>query len=461
MNKDIFDSIGEKIAHIHKDFLETQLKSHQLFLETRRKQFDTLFEKMSQTPESQMKASSDSVTLPGADFKSPDLETKDSSKHELPSSLKKPRNFDQAKESKPFTENTLSHVSHSSCDSMQEPDPKPLQVKAIDWRILYQHKHIQSDVLRDYWQRSSVHSHLILEDLLLGLTKRFIKSIKIEDENDFAAQLDQPQIFICNQQVNLEKILLHFVLAPILSKPLAIVVRKNHMRPWLAQFLQAIGSYLAPECQAKIFYFEPRLPRNVKKLHLWLDSCIKEGHPVLLPVLNSVGKGKETRLNKLGKELVHFANDHHFQMIPVHLFGGLPSYPIDKYLDFPYGMSKQNISIRTSVASKDLNDLPSYRKEAYIKDLLKNHDDHTLIEPDEKFGRLIHNMMLNSGLKVENALLLCILKELSSSQVNASSDSSEVLKIFSKEKTLDESVFVNDPKKENVLSFVKYLLTSK
>ena len=482
MELEFLNKINEKIATVHQQFLDQQYKNHQIFLEIRENCFNTFLSTYERKFVTNKPSLSHDLTCKESQPIELNLDT-ESKNNQLKSSDTKSAHSDITNfshdmnlrsSSDPLSKNSNSPSSAKKTSISKDPPPSLVtenQLETVNdkniisnenWYDLYADNNLDNNNINNFWSHKFGFSKWILEDLVDGLSQKFINNINIECQKSIDEIKNQACIIITNQQVGIEKILLQYLFSPIFSKPISIVLRKNHLKPWIKLILdQTFEKDNIFECKPDIFYFDPQSNQNVAQLDQWLESKIEKKDPILLPILNSVPTYKGTRLTKLGKYFLSFIDKTNLHIVPILSEGGLPSRPVDKYLEFPYAMSKIDFNVLKPIKSSLLADLSLSKREKFIKDTLSPSLDIKLISADEKFARLVHQWMLDSGVNVNYAVLFCILKQAKANGYQLSPQSIKILDVAEKNTSILESFPHISDKNIGFKSIAKELLGSK
>lgn len=267
-----------------------------------------------------------------------------------------------------------------------------------------------------YWNQRFGEEHWIIGDLLEGLLSKFVRRL-LYTHSDLNRSLPKRGVlYIANHQVGIESFLFSAIQSAMTEVPVHVIAKSEHQSSWLGGLIQDIFSVPGCSIASPMVFFDRHKPSELPGLLSQQGNFIQSGErSLLIHVEGTRGLSGKDRVKKLSQVLPEFQQSLQCDMIPVQFSGGLPDRPLEKRLEFPFAMGKQDFRLGEPVLPGVLQHLNLTERKEFLSSRI--NDPHPGVgelpfEKDEVFARKVHSWMLESGAALENAVLFCILQEM-------------------------------------------------
>lgn len=282
-----------------------------------------------------------------------------------------------------------------------------------------------------YWNETFGEESWLVGDLLTGLLGKFVRRLIYTHDGLIKALDKRGVLYFANHQVGIESFLFAAIQSAMSKVPVHVIAKSEHQSSWLGGFIEDIYSVPGCELETPMILFDRHRPSEFPELLAMQGQYVLNGEKsLLIHVEGTRGLSEKERVRKISQILPEFQQTYQCDMIPVQFSGGLPERPVEKRLEFPFAMGKQDYRLGSPVVPGMLANLNLLEKKDFLSRSI--NDSHPGIghfpgETDEVFARKVHSWMLESGASLENSVLFCILQEM---RENSESLSEETLAVL-------------------------------
>ena len=224
-----------------------------------------------------------------------------------------------------------------------------------------------SEPIRAYWEQLLGKTDWAVEDLVFGLVERFVRRVHLEDPAGMAALKGRGALYVGNHQTGIESVLFSVITSALGGVTTAALAKNEHRQTWLGQLIDLWFSYPDITNPELLFFFDRSDLASAPKVIAQLGQEIAANRrSVLVHVegTRSVQCGKP--VTQLSSAFIDMAIAANIPIVPVRFFGGLPTEPMDKRLEFPLEMGRQDIIYGSPIAPEALAALPLKDRKARV-----------------------------------------------------------------------------------------------
>ncbi len=273
--------------------------------------------------------------------------------------------------------------------------------------------------VREFWTRWFDRGPWPVEDLYYGLVGRFVGRVVVEDPAAYAALRGRSVLYLANHQTGVESLLFSIVASALNEVPTVTLAKIEHRETWLGKLIAHCFTYPGVADPRVMTFFDREdkasLPRVVGELAAEMKG---PGRSVMVHVEGTRARTCRHPVEKLSGAFVDMARAVGAPIVPVRFVGGLPAEPLEKRLEFPLGMGRQDIHLGEPLMPERLAGLHYGARKALVVAAINalgvpNAKEQPLPgEPD--FERRVNAWQAERGVSHEHATLREVLAELDS-----------------------------------------------
>ncbi len=272
-------------------------------------------------------------------------------------------------------------------------------------------------VCREPWaRRLGVQGPWLGRDLVEGLLRRYVGSLRITDPAAFAALRGRGAVFVANHQVQIESILVTHILSALTEVPVTTVANAKHERRWIGWLLGRLFGYPGVESPGVIRYFDQSDPGSMLEILGSLAPAMERGERSFFA--HTAGTRSQRAgdpVHRLSSVFVDIAVHHSLPMVPVRFVAGLPLDPIEGKLEFPYRHTSQLYFVGSPIQPERLAGLPYKERRDLVLTALNSTgpalDTDAPGAPDALFEQRVDAWRARTGAGEVEAVFFCILQE--------------------------------------------------
>lgn len=268
-----------------------------------------------------------------------------------------------------------------------------------------------------------------VEDLYYGLIRRFVRRVVTPEPEKLAAVAGRSVLYLGNHQTGVESLLFSIVASGLGKVPTVTLAKAEHRKTWLGQLIAHNFSYPGVQDPQVIRFFDREdkasLPKIIGEL---AQEMMGPGKSVMVHIEGTRSMSCRTPVQKMSGAFIDMALKIGAPIVPVRFVGGLPSWELDKRVEFPVGdgpqggafdngIGQQDIWLGAPLLPEDLASLPYGDRKTKVIDAINALGPSNAVEApftgDKAFQDSVQSWMDQSGATHEHATLLRVLQEAS------------------------------------------------
>ncbi len=273
--------------------------------------------------------------------------------------------------------------------------------------------------IRRFWTRWFDRGPWPVEDLYYGLVGRFVGRVVVEDPAAYAALRGRSVLYLANHQTGVESLLFSIIASALNEVPTVTLAKIEHRQTWLGKLIAHSFAYPGVADPRLMTFFDREdkasLPRVIGELAAEMKG---PGRSVMVHVEGTRSLTCRKPVEKMSGAFVDMALAVGAPIVPVRFVGGLPAEPLEKRLEFPLGMSRQDILLGEPLLPERLAGLHyGARKALVVAAINALGVPNALEQPypgDPDFERRVNAWQAARGVSHEHATLREVLAELDS-----------------------------------------------
>jgi 1-acyl-sn-glycerol-3-phosphate acyltransferase len=271
--------------------------------------------------------------------------------------------------------------------------------------------------VQDFWDDWFGLGRWPVEDLYYGLIETFVDRVVLTDPQGFDAVRGRSALYLANHQVGVESLLFSILLGGLSRVPTVTLAKMEHKNTWLGNLIRHCFSYPGVRDPKLITYFDREdrasLPAIIGEL---AQDMAGPGRSVMVHVEGTRALDCTTPVLKMSGAFIDMALAVGAPVIPVRFVGALPRETMDKRLEFPVGMGKQDIYIGSPILPETLSKMPyGDRKKlvlAAMNDLGPAHADEQPFAARPELEERVAQWLGQHEVTHEHAVLRAVLERL-------------------------------------------------
>ena len=277
--------------------------------------------------------------------------------------------------------------------------------------------HLDLEALRAFGRRAFGLGPWLGEDLSLGLCRRFLARLELDDPAAMEPIAGRGVLFLGNHQVQIESMIFPMVVTAALGRHIVTVAKEEHRTGWVGPLSSFTYRYPGVDYPRVIVYFDQRRPAEMfAVLEELRRELAGEGHSVFVHVEGELGLACRRPVERLSSVFVDLSRELELPIVPVRLAGGLPLEPLDAPLDFPLGFTRQSYHLGRPLLPEELAHLAyADRRQAVLEAINRTGPPLAGEEPgpaDPIFAARVQALQAERGLDQVRAVVRAILEEL-------------------------------------------------
>jgi 3-hydroxymyristoyl/3-hydroxydecanoyl-(acyl carrier protein) dehydratase/1-acyl-sn-glycerol-3-phosphate acyltransferase len=273
--------------------------------------------------------------------------------------------------------------------------------------------------VRRFWTRWFDRGPWPVEDLYYGLVGRFVGRVVVEDPAAYAALRGRSVLYLANHQTGVESLLFSIVASALNEVPTVTLAKVEHRETWLGKLIAHSFAYPGVADPRVMTFFDREdkasLPRVIGELAAEMKG---PGRSVMVHVEGTRSLTCRKPVEKMSGAFVDMALAVGAPIVPVRFVGGLPAEPLEKRLEFPLGMGRQDIHVGEPLMPERLTGLHYGARKALVVAAINalgipNASEQPLLG-DPEFEKRVSAWQAARGVSHEHATLREVLAELDS-----------------------------------------------
>jgi len=274
------------------------------------------------------------------------------------------------------------------------------------------------DFLRASGRRVSHSGAWIGEDFSLGLCRRFVGALHVDDAQALAAVSHRGVLYLGNHQAQIESMLFPMVATAHTGVHVVTIAKAEHRTAWIGPLSRFSYAYPGVEMPRVIIYFDQSDPKSMFGILEELKQELTEaGRSIFVHVEGQLGLQCRRPVEKLSSVFIDLAQKLEVPIVPVRLAGALPVQAAGSTFDFPLGYAKQDYTLGRPVLPQELADLPYAQRRTHLLAAINGvgpdrpQATEEPNEPDPAFTARVQAWRQRLDLPEVQAVVLAILEE--------------------------------------------------
>lgn len=278
-------------------------------------------------------------------------------------------------------------------------------------------RRLQIEPLRAFWEATLGQGGPSLRrDLWEGLLQRFVRRVVLEDPSDFERLKGRGALFLGNHQVQIESLLITYVLSGLTRRPVVTIANAKHEQRWIGRTLRHLFGYPGSRDPGSIVYFDQQRRESMFELLDGLRPELQAGTRSLF--LHPQGTRSRTcrdEVTTVSSAFLDLAVALELPVVPVRFSGGLPVAPTDGKLEFPVRYAAQDYWVGRAIEPAELAELPYAERRVRVCSALNGLGSPVPAEEvphpaDEAFGERVAQWQRESGASEVDSVFLRVLE---------------------------------------------------
>ncbi len=271
--------------------------------------------------------------------------------------------------------------------------------------------------VQDFWDDWFGLGRWPVEDVYYGLIETFVDRVILTDPQGFDAVRGKSALYVANHQVGVESLLFSILLGGLSRVPTVTLAKMEHKNTWLGNLIRHCFSYPGVRDPKLITYFDREdrasLPAIIGEL---ARDMAGPGRSVMVHVEGTRALDCTSPVLKMSGAFIDMALAVGAPVIPVRFVGALPRETLDKRVEFPVGLGKQDIYIGTPLLPETLSKMPyGDRKKlvlAAMNDMGPAHADEQPSAPRPDLEQDVARWLSHHDVTHEHAVIRNVLERL-------------------------------------------------
>jgi 1-acyl-sn-glycerol-3-phosphate acyltransferase len=270
--------------------------------------------------------------------------------------------------------------------------------------------------VRDFWSNWFNRGPWAVEDLYYGLCQRFINRVVLADPESFEAYKGQSMLFVANHQVGVESLLFSIIASGLSTVPTVTLAKIEHKETWLGKLIDHCFRYPNVQDPKVITFFDRQDKSSLTNIiKEFAQEMATNQRSIMIHIEGTRSLDCATPVQKMSGAFLDMAIQVGAPVVPVRFVGGLPREKMEKRIEFPINMGKQDIYFGKPISAAELSSLHyGDRKNLVIdaiNDLGPNNADEQPYPGDSDFSEKVARWQKKHTVTEEHAALACILSE--------------------------------------------------
>jgi len=281
------------------------------------------------------------------------------------------------------------------------------------WRVTGQMSPtLELESTQAYWREMLGTQGWLGEDMLLGLVRRFVRSLILSDPDAIDALRGRGVVFLANHQVGVESVLFSLLSSALLGLPTPVLAKQEHRDSWIGRMLHHLFDRPEIDDPGLLALVDRDDTQQMLASMSELFARVADGsQSLLMHVEGTRAVQCRVPLSVVSTTAIDLAVKSGTAIVPVRFSGGLPIDPLEQRVEFPIGFGKQDFWIGAPL--EGLAPLPSAERKTRVLEALNALGgplDHESPHPaDEPFSQRV----AARGIAQTQAVLAEVLSETS------------------------------------------------
>ena len=273
------------------------------------------------------------------------------------------------------------------------------------------------EALRAFGRRAFGLGPWLGEDVSLGLCRRFLARLTLDDPQGLEQLRGRSLLFLGNHQVQIESMIFPMVATAALGQHIVTVAKQEHRTGWVGPLSSFTYSYPGVDYPRVIIYFDQKNPASMFSVLEQLRQELTTGrHSVFVHVEGELALRCRQPVERISSVFIDLAQELELPIVPVRLASGLPVAPLAAPLDFPLGLGRQDYHIGRPLLPQELGPLAYADRRKRVLEALNTvgpplEQEQPAPPPEPDFARQVEAVQVERGVDRVRAVVAAILQE--------------------------------------------------
>jgi len=271
--------------------------------------------------------------------------------------------------------------------------------------------------VREFWTRWFRRDPWPVEDLHFGLIERFLGRVVLETPEAYAALRGRSVLYLANHQTGVESMIFSVVVSGLNRMPTVTLAKIEHRETWLGQLIRHCFEFPGVADPKLMTFFDRNDKDSLRRIIAELAAEMTgPGRSVMVHVEGTRSLSCRSPVEKMSGAFIDMALAVGAPIVPVRFIGGLPAEPVEKRLEFPLDMGRQDIHLGRPILPDELTPLHYGARKQRVIDAINAlgvpNEREQPLPGDPVFAGRVLAWQRKTGVSREHATLHEVLAEL-------------------------------------------------
>jgi 1-acyl-sn-glycerol-3-phosphate acyltransferase len=223
-------------------------------------------------------------------------------------------------------------------------------------------------------------------------------------------------LYLGNHQIGVESLLFSIIASALGEVPTVTLAKDEHRSTWLGRLIAHCFTYPGVADPRVISFFDrtdkASLPRILTEL---AGEMTTTGRSVMVHIEGTRSLECTTPVQKMSGAFIDMALAVQAPVVPIRFVGALPREAMEKRIEFPIGMGRQDIYIGRPILPESLAGMNYGQRKRVVIEAINalgpNNADEQALPGDSAFAERVLAWQEAHGVSHEHATLGCVLSE--------------------------------------------------
>jgi 3-hydroxymyristoyl/3-hydroxydecanoyl-(acyl carrier protein) dehydratase/1-acyl-sn-glycerol-3-phosphate acyltransferase len=273
--------------------------------------------------------------------------------------------------------------------------------------------------VREFWAGWFGRDDWPVEDIHGALIERFLGRVVLAAPQEYAQLRGRSVLYLANHQTGVESLIFAVVASALNRVPTVALAKIEHRETWLGRLIRHCFSYPGAADPVLMTFFDRDDKESLGRVIAQLaEEMTGPGRSVMVHIEGTRSLSCRNPIQKMSGAFTDMAMAVAAPIVPVRFIGGLPADPVEKRLEFPVGMGRQDIHFGRPILPEELAPLHYGARKKLVIDAINDlgvpNEQEQPLPADPAFARRVLAWQRQTGVSPEHATLHEALAELAS-----------------------------------------------
>jgi 3-hydroxymyristoyl/3-hydroxydecanoyl-(acyl carrier protein) dehydratase/1-acyl-sn-glycerol-3-phosphate acyltransferase len=258
-----------------------------------------------------------------------------------------------------------------------------------------------------------------VEDIHCALIERFLGRVVLDAPEEYAQMRGRSVLYLANHQTGVESLIFSVVASALNRVPTVTLAKIEHRETWLGRLIRHCFAYPGAADPKLMTFFDRDDKESLVRIIAELaEEMTGPGRSVMVHIEGTRSLSCRNPIQKMSGAFTDMALAVGAPIVPVRFIGGLPAEPIEKRLEFPLGMGRQDIHFGRPILPEELAPLHYGARKKLAIDAINAlgvpNEQEQPLPADPAFAQRVLAWQQETGVSAEHATLREALAELPS-----------------------------------------------